>query len=186
MFPDAILLPLKRFVQAKSRLRLGGTTGVTELAEELALSVLMNCAPRHVVVLGESDEISAFAAVHEVEVWHSSAGSLNEAVQGAYVALGERFERVMVVHGDLRKPYGLGQFRPGSGLTIVTDHHGTGTNVLVVSTGLDFHFAYGRNSADLHQREAERLGISCDVITDSPWCFDVDVPNDLEKILGES
>lgn len=186
MIQDAIVVPLKRFDLAKSRLRQGGITQVTEMVEELAIGVLQNCAPRHVVVLSESDEISAFATFHGVEVRRSRVSGLNEAVQSAYEALGERFERLIVVHGDLRNPKGLGQFQPGSGLTIVTDHHGTGTNVLVVSTGLGFQFAYGRNSVGRHQHEAERLGIPCAVITDSPWRFDIDVPDDLKKSPGNT
>jgi 2-phospho-L-lactate guanylyltransferase len=65
-------------------------------------------------------------------------------------------------------------------VTIVTDHHGTGTNVLALPTGLDFHFSYGANSASLHRREAERLGCPVTTVSDSPWRFDVDEPDDLD------
>ena len=177
---DAIIVPLKRFDVAKERLRGAGTTDVTALAEQLAIEVVTRSAPRHVIVLSESDEISAFAEQHGAEVWRSNARTLNEAVQGAYDALGDRFERLFVVHGDVRRPDGLGAFEPTSTVTIVTDHHGSGTNVLIVPTGVDFHFAYGTDSALRHQREAERLGLAFDVIVDSPWRFDVDEPEDLE------
>jgi 2-phospho-L-lactate guanylyltransferase len=83
------------------------------------------------------------------------------------------------VHGDLRSPEGLGSFNPVEGITIVTDHHGRGTNVLALPTGLDFHFAYGSDSAQLHVLEAQRLGIDVTLIKDSPWRFDVDEPSDL-------
>jgi 2-phospho-L-lactate guanylyltransferase len=179
MMRDAVVIPLKRFDLAKERLRRDGTIEVTALAEALATAVLQSCAPRHVVVLSESDEISDFAAAHGAEVWRSTAGDLNEAVQGAYAALGARFDRLTIAHGDIRSPEGLGQFEPAPGVTIVTDHHGRGTNVLVVPTGLDFRFAYGPDSANLHDREARRLNIACVVVRDSPWRFDVDEPDDL-------
>jgi 2-phospho-L-lactate guanylyltransferase len=176
---DAFVVPLKQFDLAKERLRAGGTNDVTTLARDLALDVLRSCAPRHVIVVSESEAISRFAEEHGADVWQSSATSLNEAVQGAYEGLRERFERLLIVHGDLRSPNGLGSFDPPAGITIVTDHHERGTNVLALPTGLDFHFAYGIDSAALHVREAERLGIEVTLIKDSPWRFDVDEPSDL-------
>ncbi len=179
MSTDAFVVPLKQFDLAKERLRAGGTNDVTRLARDLAIDVLRSCAPRHVIVVSESATISRFAEEHGAEVWHSDATSLNGAVQGAYEGLSDRFDRLLVVHGDLRSPDGLGSFDPTPGITIVTDHHGLGTNVLALPTGLDFHFAYGVNSAALHVREAERLGLEVTLVKDSPWRFDVDEPDDL-------
>ena len=179
MINDAFLLPLRAFDLAKERLRAGGTDKVTQLAHAMALDVLQSCAPRRVVVLSESDAITRFATERGAEVYESSSTSLNEAVQGAYEALGSRFERLIIVHGDLRTPIGLGLFNPDPGVTIVTDHHGRGTNVLALPTGEDFHFAYGADSARRHEEEALRLGLVLHVVTDSPWRFDVDEPSDL-------
>jgi 2-phospho-L-lactate guanylyltransferase len=176
---DAFVVPLKQFDLAKERLRAGGTNDVTTLARTLARDVIRSCAPRHVIVVSESESISRFAEEQGAEVWHSDALSLNEAVQGAYEGLSERFERILIVHGDLRSPTGLGSFNPPPGITIVTDHHERGTNLLALATGLDFHFAYGIDSAALHVREAHRLGVEVTFIKDSPWRFDVDEPSDL-------
>jgi 2-phospho-L-lactate guanylyltransferase (CobY/MobA/RfbA family) len=172
-------MPLKRFDLAKERLRANNVASVTELAQQLATQVILSCRPRHTIVLSESDEITAFAAALECEVLQSDATGLNDAVQRAYGALESRFERLIIVHGDLRDPEGLGTFDPDDAITIVTDHHGLGTNVMALPTGLDFHFFYGANSALLHQREAARLGCRVTVVADSPWRFDVDEPDDL-------
>jgi 2-phospho-L-lactate guanylyltransferase len=177
---DTFVVPLKRFDLAKERLRVNDATSITELAEHLATRVIASCAPRHTIVLAESDEIADFASQQHCEVLRSDASGLNDAVQRAYGALQSRFERIIIVHGDLRHPEGLGGFDPGAGITVVTDHHGLGTNVMALPTGLDFHFAYGANSAILHQREAERVGCALTVVTDSPWRFDVDEPHDLD------
>lgn len=177
----AFVIPLKRFDLAKERLRASNISSVTELAQQMATEVIASCAPRPTIVLSESDAISDFAVALGCEVLRSDAANLNEAVQRAYAALTSRFEHLVIVHGDLRNPRGLGVFAPGEGVTIVTDHHGTGTNVLALPTGLDFHFFYGADSASLHQREAERLGCRVALVKDSPWRFDVDEPDDLAR-----
>jgi 2-phospho-L-lactate guanylyltransferase (CobY/MobA/RfbA family) len=149
---DAFVIPLKRFDLAKERLRAKNAASVTELAQRLATNVIASCAPRHTIVLSESDEITAFALTLGCEVLRSDATGLNDAVQRAYGALQSRFERLLIVHGDLGHPEGLGAFQPGPGVTIVTDHHGLGTNLLTVPTGLDFHFFYGATLASLHRQ----------------------------------
>jgi 2-phospho-L-lactate guanylyltransferase len=176
---DAFVIPLKPFDVAKERLRVDHSLSVTDLAQQLATQVIEACAPRPTIVLSESDVITHFAAAFGCEVLRTDAIGLNDAVQRAYGALQSRFERLIVVHGDLRHPEGLGAFEPGEGITIVTDHHGLGTNVLAVPTGLDFHFSYGADSALRHRDEAERLGVPVTMVTDSPWRFDVDEPDDL-------
>ena len=179
MMNDVFVVPIKAFTIAKGRLRVAGAPDVSALARTLASRVLAACAPRPVIVLSESEEVTTFARDRDVEVVESNATSLNEAVAGAYGVLAERFERLIIVHGDLLHPEGLGRYSPSAGVTIVTDHHGTGTNVLVLPTGLDFHFCYGPHSAHLHQREARRLNVALEVVHDSPWRFDVDEPSDL-------
>jgi 2-phospho-L-lactate guanylyltransferase (CobY/MobA/RfbA family) len=176
---DAFVVPLKRFDVAKTRLRTGGSQEVDALAHYLATNVLLNCAPRHVIVLSESDGITRFAQDLGVEVIETDAADLNDAAQRAYALLTHRFDQLIFVHGDLRDPAGLSLFHPPPGVTIVTDHHGTGTNVLALPTGLDFRFNYGVGSAQLHEKEAQRIGTSCEVIVDSPWRFDVDEPGDV-------
>jgi 2-phospho-L-lactate guanylyltransferase len=178
---DAFVIPLKRFDVAKERLRVNKVDSVTELARHLATQVILSCRPRHTIVLSESDDVTTFATALGCEVLYSDAISLNDAVQRAYGALQERFDRLIIVHGDLRDPEGLGTFEPDDEITIVTDHHGLGTNVMALPTGLDFHFSYGASSASLHQREADRLGCHVTVVADSPWRFDVDEPDDLVR-----
>ena len=180
MTTDAIVVPLKRFDIAKTRLRHDGATGLDVFARGLATAVLDSCRPRHVIVLSESDDVTDFATGLGAEVLRSDATSLNDAVQRAYARLDGRFDRLINAHGDLRFPTGLGRFEAGPGVTIVTDHHGRGTNVLALATGLGFRFAYGADSARRHAEEAARLGLEVSLVTDSPWCYDVDEPRDRE------
>jgi 2-phospho-L-lactate guanylyltransferase len=179
MTSEAIIVPLKQFDLAKDRLRQDADFDVTALAEELARGVIFKSRPRQVIVLSEHPDVARFANSVGAEVWNSRATNLNEAVQDAYKGLAERFERLIVVHGDLRYPEGLGDFTLEPGVTVVTDHRGEGTNVLVVPTGLEFHFAYGPQSRSRHVDQARNLGVEYRVVTDSPWRFDVDELSDL-------
>jgi 2-phospho-L-lactate guanylyltransferase len=180
MTTEAIVVPLKQFDLAKVRLRQSAELDVTALAKELARAVLLKSRPRHVIVLSEHPDVARFARAAGAEVWSSRATNLNEAVEDAYRDLADRFERLIIVHGDLRYPEGLGDFVPEPGITVVTDHHGEGTNVLVVPTGLDFHFAYGPQSRFRHVEQAKRLEVEYRVVTDSPWRYDVDELSDLD------
>ncbi|HEV3268196.1 MAG TPA: hypothetical protein VGZ68_07325 [Acidimicrobiales bacterium] len=176
---EAIVVPLKRFDRAKERLRRDADLDVATIAEDLARGVLASSRPRSVVVVSEDPEVTRFALSLGAEVWTSSATTLNDAVQGAYDGLAVRFDQLIIVHGDLRFPEGLGTFETSHGLTFFADHHGSGTNVMVIPTGLEFHFAYGTDSLRRHVNEAERLHVPYRVVTTSQWRFDVDEPGDL-------
>ena len=175
----AILVPLKGFDVGKSRLRQGGVAKVDELARALALGVFQASRPRPLFVASESPDVTTFALEYGAEVIESSATGLNEAVTHAYHQLGERFQRLVIAHGDIRNPHGLGDFEPRDGVTVITDARRTGTNVLALPTGVDFTFHFGADSAAAHQREAQRLGIEVHMDFESPWRFDVDEPGDL-------
>jgi len=175
----AIVVPLKEFVRAKTRLREGGIVDVDERIRQMARDVLAASSPRPVFVSCESDDVEEFARECSVACLRSSSSSLNEAVADAYQKLSRRFRRLMIVHADLRRPDGLGSFDPPGDATIVTDHHGQGTNVLVIPTGLDFAFQFGPDSAYAHMIEAQRIGLDVHVVRDSPWGFDVDEPDDI-------
>ncbi len=177
---EAVVVPLKDFEVAKGRLRQGEGLNAAEIAEKLARGVIASSAPRHVIVLSEDPRVSAFALSLGAEVRETRATGLNPAVQDAYRALHDRFERLIVAHGDLSRPAGLGTFETLPGITLFADRHGKGTNVLVLPTGLDFHFAYGPQSLRRHVGEAERLKVAYRVVLDSPWRFDVDEPSDLQ------
>jgi 2-phospho-L-lactate guanylyltransferase len=180
--PDlVVLVPIKRFSAAKSRLRdVLGDDEVEKLARSLAHAVLEATRPQRTLVVCDDDDVATFATERGAGVVRTSATTLNGAVAEAYRQMTPDV-LIVVVHADLSRPQGLGTFRPGSGVTIVTDHLATGTNVLALPGGLDFHFRYGSDSAHAHRDEAGRLGLACTLVTDSPWAFDVDEPHDLER-----
>jgi 2-phospho-L-lactate guanylyltransferase (CobY/MobA/RfbA family) len=123
--------------------------------------------------------VAAFALECGAEVITSRATDLNEAVTHAYGRLQGRFEHLLIAHGDIRDPRGLGDYRPRDGVTVITDAQGTGTNVLALPSDVNFTFCFGHHSARAHQREARRLGLDVHMDFESPWRFDVDEPSDL-------
>lgn len=176
-----VLVPLKNFSDAKSRLReVLSESEVENLTRQLARSVLEALQPHETLVVCDDDDVAAFATACGAGVFRATSRTLNGAVSEAFETLAT-YDQAIIVHADLRSPQGLGSYQPGPGVTIVTDQHATGTNVLSLPTGVDFHFSYGKDSALLHQREAQRLGITCVVTTDSPWRFDIDEPDDLDS-----
>lgn len=179
----AVLIPLKRVADAKQRLRDGGVRDVDALVLHLARGVIRAARPRPVVVVTEDDDVATFASSLGAQSVRTNARTLSDAVQDAYVTLGSRYERLLIVHADLAAPEGIGDFIPGEGITMVADHQGEGTTVLSLPTGLDFHFAYGAHSLEQHIREAQRLQLHYTVITDSTWSRDVDEPVDLDPTM---
>lgn len=65
-----------------------------------------------------------------------------------------------------------------STIILCGDRQQTGTNGLIVPTGLGFQFGYGRNSFQFHQQEAKRLNLLCEAIFLPSLQFDLDTEQD--------
>ncbi len=176
----AMVVPLKDFTEAKSRLRHGGQPDVEALVQDLAASVIASCAPHPTFVLTESDDVDAFARRRGWAVLRSPHGGLNAASQWAFGQLQDVFARVTFVHGDIQHPAGIADLPITADVMIVPDHHGVGTTILSLPTHRDFHIRFGPESARAHVREAAVQGLSWELLTPSPWSHDVDVPSDLQ------
>ena len=181
MVEVGVIVPLRSFDRAKSRLRAVAGLDVRRLVEELARAVVLSARPRDTFVATDDDDVARWARALGAGVVLTPPG-LNAAVGAAYRRIADVVDVAVVAHGDLVDPAGLGDFLPEPGVTVVADHHGTGTTVLVVPTGADFRFCFGPSSRTHHEREAARLGLAWRTVTDSPWRFDVDEPSDLERV----
>ena len=174
-----VVVPLKRFDTAKSRLR--GTLvdeELSELARRLAEGVIRAAAPRECVVLGDDEQIAEFARTLGARFVRVSSDGLNAAIDDGLEQLRGDVDLAVIAHGDLARPLGLGTYVFDDGLTIVTDRHGTGTNVLAVSPRSSFRAQYGEGSAARHIAQGQRLGLAVNVVRDSPWALDIDGPDD--------
>jgi 2-phospho-L-lactate guanylyltransferase (CobY/MobA/RfbA family) len=151
---------------------------VESLITTLANGVLRACQPRPTFVVGSGVAVADIAACGEATFLDVSEGSLNADLTTARQRIDA--ELTVVVLGDLVQPQGLGSydFRRDV-VTLVTDHHDSGTSVLAVPRG-DFVFAFGPNSAAAHRAEAARLGWPVEELPTSPWRHDLDERADLE------
>ncbi len=71
------------------------------------------------------------------------------------------------------------------GFAIAPDAAGVGTNALCLVSAQPFRFQFGSDSQQLHLEEAERTGLSPQVVRLPGLEFDVDSPADLHRLLGQ-
>jgi 2-phospho-L-lactate guanylyltransferase len=179
--PDAVLVPVKRFAEAKLRLAPAlSPTRRAELARTMAERVVRSAGELPVAVVCDDPEVAAWArTLGALVIWEPGRG-LNGAVQegvGRLAAAG--VELVVVAAGDLPLASDLEWVPKYRGVTIVPDRRGDGTNVIAVPTEAAFAFSYGPGSFARHLAEARRLQLPVRVIHDSLLAWDVDLPADL-------
>ena len=115
---------------------------------------------------------------------------LNGAVSsGASLAAANQASHLLILPSDL--PFLerielerlIGQARASNGqpsLFLCGDEQQQGTNAMILPTGLGFQFRYGRTSFNLHQQEASRLGLACQIMQLPSLQFDLDTEQDYD------
>ena len=181
-----MVVPLKGFTEAKSRLREDGLRNVEALVRDLATSVIASCEPHPTFVLTESDDVEQFARRRGWTVLRSPHGGLNPTSQWAFGQLRKVFSRITFVHGDIQDPTGIADLPITADVMIVPDHHGVGTTILSLPASHAFRLHFGPGSARAHAGEADARGLSWAFLTPSRWSRDVDVAPDLRLVNGES
>ena len=180
-----MVLPVKAFHDAKGRL-----AGELEPHERQALAVAMAdrvvaaAAPLPVYVVADDPTVIRWArSVGATVVDPGRPGLDRAAVAGVDAVRAAGHHRVVVSHADLPLAEDLAPIAEGGGVTIVTDRHGDGTNVIALPVDVDFEFAYGPGSRARHVEEAGRRGQPVRLVTEGPLCWDVDVPEDLSATV---
>jgi len=188
----AVLVPVKSFELAKGRLSehlQADERG--RLARRLATGVIAAAHPLPTYVVCDNDAVARWSTKVGADVMRVEAVGLNPAMTEAVelaAALGHN--RAIISHADLPLAQDLTWLDDAPydrGIVVVTDRHGTGTNVLALPLGLDppLVFRYGPDSASLHRAEAERLGLAVQVVDDERLGWDLDTPEDLAAWLSE-
>ncbi len=190
------ILPIKSFGAAKQRLAgLLGSGARQALVQAMFQDVL--AALRH------AEELDAIAVVtanpmaeraahgegvllldDDAETGHNEAAAI-----GVRYAVEHDFDRVLLVAGDTPL-LDAGEIdamlraaeADGSGLIVVPDRHGSGTNALLIRPPTAIGSAFGPGSRDRHEQLAAAAGISCRVDALPSLAVDIDTPEDLTEL----
>jgi len=136
-----------------------------------------------IVVSPERDSVPA-----EVPVLADSGECLNSALTQAHRVLHEfGCREVVILPADLPTITAAeidALIRAGrrGGFAIAPDAAGVGTNALCLVSPHPFRFQFGSDSQRLHLKEAERTGLSPQVVRLPGLEFDVDSPHDLARL----
>jgi 2-phospho-L-lactate guanylyltransferase len=184
--PTAVLVPVKRFEEAKGRLAPAlSPQGRAALVRSMATHVVRSAGRLPVAVVCDDRGVAAWARdLGALVIWEPGRG-LNGAVHEGVRHLADAGARLVVVAaGDLPLAEDLGWATRYHGVTIVPDRRHEGTNVLAVPTDIHFDFTYGPGSFARHLDQARRLGVPVRVVNAPGLAWDVDVPGDLLAVRG--
>ena len=191
------ILPVKSFAAAKQRLTEAlGPGARVALAQAMLVDVLASI--RRVpgvdglaVVTSDRTAQSAAAGLHPGAVLlreDGQSGHSAAAMLGIRSALADDYDRVLLIPGDtpLVKAAELAALLAGStGVVVVPDRHGTGTNALVMTPPDAIEPSFGPGSLARHVAAAEAAGVPCRVQEVPGLALDVDTPDDLAALSAE-
>jgi 2-phospho-L-lactate guanylyltransferase len=142
---------------------------------------------RHIIVVSpERDSVPA-----EIPVLADSGECLNSALTQAHRVLREfGCREVVILPADLptitaAEIDALVRAGRRGGFAIAPDAAGVGTNALCLVAAHPFRFQFGLGSQRLHIEEAQRSGLSPQVVRLPGLEFDVDSPADLDRLGGQ-
>jgi 2-phospho-L-lactate/phosphoenolpyruvate guanylyltransferase len=201
--PVHVVLPLRTVSGGKARL---GEALDAEEREELVLGLLLHtlavlgawqvCRRIHIVSPDPVVGSATGQAGVEVSVHRQHGEGLNEGILlGVSAARVEGAASLLVLPGDL--PLLSGEALDGlllaadaalvaaSGgplLAIAPSDAGGGTNALLIRPPDVIAPAFGPGSFEAHLRAAESAGVAVQVVSDPVLGFDLDTPDDLERL----
>jgi 2-phospho-L-lactate/phosphoenolpyruvate guanylyltransferase len=186
---------VKSFGAAKQRLSKSlGAGSRNALAQAMfadVLTTLRRTQGFDEIAVVTADRVAESAATgRHVRVLYddAQAGQSAAALIGIRHALSEGFDRAALVPGDtpLVQPADLAELIAGtSGIVIVPDRHGTGTNALVLSPPDAIEPSFGPGSLERHVAAAEAAGTAHSVAEVPALALDVDTPGDLAELAAE-
>lgn len=195
-----VFIPLKDFVQAKQRLSGCLTPSerrcLFQAMVEDVLDVLTQVDSLERIILLSDDPAATLLAEHyAIDCWSEKAlgvSGLNPVINAAISSVVGQVESVMVVHGDLplasqaewEEVLSAHRLILNQGkVTLVTDRHCDGSNVVVCSPPGGLTYAYGRESCHHHRQQAQDKGLVVDVLELQGLSRDVDDGDDLLELL---
>ena len=180
----AVVIPVKSFTMAKGRLADTLSPAQREdLARTCAETVVRAASPLPAYVVCSDDAVASWAVSLGAHVVHCATPGLDVAVAtGRSAVAADGFDHVIVAHADLPLAESLSHVAREGIVTMVTDRHSDGTNVLSFPIASSFTTAYGPGSLDNHMRAAIACGLIYEVIDDASLALDLDTADDLSEL----
>lgn len=190
------ILPIKSFGAAKQRLAgllgSGAREALVQAMFQDVLAALRHVAELDAVAVVTANPVAERAAYGEGVLLLADdreAGHCEAALIGIRHAVAGGFDRVLLVPGDtpLLNADEVGVLlrraeADGTGVVVVPDRHGEGTNALLLSPPTAIEPAFGPGSRERHQALAADAGASCRVDALPSLAIDVDTPEDLAEL----
>jgi len=185
------LVPIKRRSAAKQRLG-------EQISPELRLALTRAMLESVLDALRKSRGVDriAFASVErdtipaEFPVLPDMGGGLNAVLEDArQLLLARGADELLVLPADLpliaaSDIDAVVESGRRGGFAIGADDAGLGTNALFLRTSSAFRFQFGADSRSRHLEEAKRLGCMPAEVSSPGLSFDVDEPQDLDRLLA--
>lgn len=190
-----VVVPVKQFHLAKQRLStVLSSDERAYLARMLLHDVLQSItnSPKvtQTVIVSRDLAAAEIANAFGCEFLREDEADLSQAVsQGAQFAKSQGATSFAMVPGDVPLVTAdeitelLSNTPRLSGISIVPDRHGTGTNGLVVRPINLMPFSFGEGSCQIHKNTARALGVSVTELRLGGLSLDIDTPNDLVSLL---
>jgi 2-phospho-L-lactate guanylyltransferase len=189
------ILPVKRFEDAKERLRAALPPSARRALTRAMVHDVLDALGRvrgiaRVVVVTAEEPVRALAAARGDAVIDDryETGQSTAAVLGIDRAQRAGADQVLLVPGDCPALWPeevdgmLRRHARGSGVVVVPDRHGTGTNGLLLAPPDAIAPSFGEGSRRRHLREALEAGYTPAVEPLVSLGLDVDTPDDLEAL----
>ena len=153
-----------------------------QLAQECAQTVVRAASPFAVYVACSDPDVAHWATQHGAHIIHCDTPGLDAAVATARAELASvGFDHIIVAHADLPLAHTFTHIAREGHVTMVTDRHRDGTNVLSFPLHSDFHTAYGPGSLDNHIHIAQSASLPWAIIADASLELDLDTADDLSE-----
>lgn len=153
-----------------------------QLAQDCARAVVRAASPLSVYVACSDPDVAQWATAQGAQVIHCDTPGLDTAVATARsVLVSDGFDHIIVAHADLPLAHTFTHIARQGHVTMVTDRHSDGTNVLSFPLRSDFYTAYGPGSLDNHIQIAQSAELPWAIITDTSLELDLDTAEDLSE-----
>lgn len=182
-----LVVPVKTFTEAKSRLKVPERSRVARQLFRHTLGVSLQCVrPSQLTVLTADDEAKRAARRHKVHTLDDEGISLNDSLEIALLALRRSFpnDTVAVMVADLPRltaavlSRALMEAVRSDQARLVVDQHGTGTTFLSLPPEVQLTMSFGRDSA----RRFIHGGAVPMLFPPPAIAHDLDVLSDLEAL----